>query len=145
MPTPPALLTDESAEGILIATLNRPDKLNALNMATMDLLTEAVLRFRDSPELKVMLIRAEGRYFSAGADLKGGLRKLVRVSEVLGTDPSPYDVRDVYGYRQTGVIDGSAVGEFYATGYRPRVLERFRAMGVDLPDELFRERVWSDA
>ena len=77
--------------------------------------------------------------------LKGGLRKLVRVSEVLGTDPSPYDVRDVYGYRQTGVIDGSAVGEFYATGYRPRVLERFRAMGVDLPDELFRERVWSDA
>ncbi len=77
--------------------------------------------------------------------LKGGLRKLVRVSEVLGTDPSPYDVRDVYGYRQTGVIDGSAVGEFYATGYRPRVLERFRAMGVELPDELFRERVWSDA
>jgi enoyl-CoA hydratase len=71
----PALLTEEQ-DNILIATLNRPDKLNALNMETMDLLTEAVLRFRDTPELRVMLIRATGRYFSAGADLKGGQRKI---------------------------------------------------------------------
>ena len=72
----PALLTEDAGDGILIATLNRPDKLNALNMEVMDLLTEAVLRFRDTPELKVMLIRAEGRYFSAGADMKSGQRKL---------------------------------------------------------------------
>jgi enoyl-CoA hydratase/carnithine racemase len=70
-----ALLTEER-DGILIATLNRPDKLNALNMETMDLLTEAVLRFRDAPDIKVMLIRANGRYFSAGADMKSGQRKL---------------------------------------------------------------------
>ena len=72
----PPLLTEETEDGILIATLNRPDKLNALDMGIMDGLTEAVLRFRDSPALKVMLIRATGRYFSAGADLKGGQRKL---------------------------------------------------------------------
>jgi enoyl-CoA hydratase len=66
----PALLTAEQ-DGILIATLNRPDKLNALNRETMDLLTEAVLHFRDTHELKVMLIRATGRYFCSGADMKG--------------------------------------------------------------------------
>lgn len=71
-----ALLTKETAEGILIATLNRPEKLNALNLDVMDLLTEAVLRFRDTPALKVMLIRSTGRYFSAGADLKSGQRKI---------------------------------------------------------------------
>ncbi len=71
----PALLTSEQ-DGILIATLNRPDKLNAINLETMDLLTEAVLRFRDTAELKVMLIRATGRYFCSGADLKGGQRKI---------------------------------------------------------------------
>ena len=76
--------------------------------------------------------------------LKGGRRKVVRVSEVLGTDPSPYDIRDVFGYRQTGVRDGAAVGEFYSTGYRPRMLDKFRAMGIDLPDKLFQERVWVD-
>lgn len=72
----PALLTQETEDGILIATLNRPDKLNALNIETMDLLTQAVLHFRDTAALKVMLIRATGRYFSAGADLKGGQRKI---------------------------------------------------------------------
>jgi enoyl-CoA hydratase len=68
----PHLLVEETAEGILIATLNRPDKLNAISRQMMDLLTEAVLRFRDTPELKVLLIRATGRYFSSGADLRGG-------------------------------------------------------------------------
>ncbi len=68
--TPP-LLT-QAQDGILIATLNRPDKLNALNREMMELLSNAVLQFRDSHDLKVMLIRANGRYFSSGADLKGG-------------------------------------------------------------------------
>ena len=34
---------------------------------------DAVDRFRDTASLKVMLIRATGRYFSAGADLKEGV------------------------------------------------------------------------
>jgi len=67
----PHLLTEEQ-DGILIATLNRPDKLNALSAETMELFEQAVLRFRNTPELKVMLIRATGRYFCSGADLRGG-------------------------------------------------------------------------
>lgn len=72
----PHLLT-EDVDGVLVATLNRPDKLNAISREMMDLLTEAVLRFRDAPELKVMLIRSTGRYFSAGADLRGGQQKII--------------------------------------------------------------------
>ncbi|MBB5686749.1 enoyl-CoA hydratase/isomerase family protein [Sphingobium boeckii] len=67
----PHLLTEER-DGILIATLNRPDKLNALSAETMSLFEAALHRFRDTPALKVMLVRANGRYFSAGADLKSG-------------------------------------------------------------------------
>ena len=68
----PHLLTEVTDEGILIATLNRPDKLNALSDETMKLFEEALLRFRDTDDIKVMLIRATGRYFCAGADLKQG-------------------------------------------------------------------------
>lgn len=75
----PHLLTEE-VDGILIATLNRPDKLNAISRQMMDLLTQAVLRFRDADELKVMLIRSTGRYFSAGADLKAGNQNVVSPS-----------------------------------------------------------------
>ena len=70
---PHMLITQEGA--ILIATLNRPDKLNALSNELMATFIEAVERFRDTPELKVMLIRATGRYFSAGADLMEGAGK----------------------------------------------------------------------
>ncbi|SFO35339.1 enoyl-CoA hydratase/isomerase family protein [Sphingomonas sp. OK281] len=68
---PPHLLTEDQ-DGILIATLNRPDKLNALSGETMALFETALHRFRDTPALKVMLVRANGRFFSAGADLRGG-------------------------------------------------------------------------
>ena len=67
----PHLLT-EDADGVLIATLNRPDKLNALSAETMALFEVALHRFRDTHDLKVMLVRANGRYFSAGADMRSG-------------------------------------------------------------------------
>ena len=75
----------EEQEGILIATLNRPEKLNALNRQLMRSLGEAVDRFRDTPELKVMLIQANGRYFSAGADLKEGASGESRAAPVTGS------------------------------------------------------------
>src|SRR5262245_41119459 len=87
----PHLLT-EVTDGILIATLNRPDKLNALSRETMDLLTEAVLRFRDSEEIKVMLIRSPGRYCSAGADLRGGNKRVV--SEVVSGSKTARSIRE---------------------------------------------------
>ena len=71
MPEPPHLLTEDDG-AILIATLNRPEKLNALSGDTMRLFEAALHRFRDSPALKVMLVRARGRYFCAGADMRGG-------------------------------------------------------------------------
>jgi enoyl-CoA hydratase/carnithine racemase len=64
----PAMLIEEE-EGILIATLNRPEKLNAINAEMLSIFEAALHRFRDTPALKVLLIRAAGRYFSAGADL----------------------------------------------------------------------------
>jgi enoyl-CoA hydratase len=65
------LVTEEDG-AILIATLNRPEKLNALSGEMMRLFETALHRFRDAPTLKVMLIRAKGRYFCAGADMRGG-------------------------------------------------------------------------
>ncbi len=65
----PHLLVEQK-DGIQITTLNRPDKLNALTGQTMRLFEEALIGFRDNPELKVMLVRATGRYFCAGADLR---------------------------------------------------------------------------
>jgi enoyl-CoA hydratase len=73
----PHLLTEEDGP-ILIATLNRPDKLNALSAQTMSLFEAALHRFRDTPAFKVLLVRASGRYFCAGADLRSGNAEVAR-------------------------------------------------------------------
>jgi enoyl-CoA hydratase len=65
----PHLLIHEEGP-ILITTLNRPEKLNAMTQQMMDLFRDALFRFRDTEEIKVLLIRAKGRYFCAGADLR---------------------------------------------------------------------------
>jgi pilus assembly protein CpaF len=75
------------------------------------------------------------------ARLKGGARRVMRISEIIGLKKHRrYLVRDLFGFRQTGVQDGVAVGEFYATGHLPACLERLQAVGIDLPAELFAER-----
>lgn len=65
----PHMLVDENGS-IIICTLNRPEKLNALDRETLEIFEAALHRFRDTPSLHVMLIRATGRYFCAGADLR---------------------------------------------------------------------------
>jgi pilus assembly protein CpaF len=75
------------------------------------------------------------------ARLKGGARKIVRISEIVGLrQGTHYRVRDIFGFRQTGIHNGVAVGEFYATGHIPSFLPRLNVAGCDLSEELFTER-----
>jgi len=64
-----ALIDYQSAEGIAYITLNRPSKRNALNDEMVTLLKKAFVRGREDPDTKVIVLKAEGRVFSAGVDL----------------------------------------------------------------------------
>ena len=97
-------------------------------------------------DLPVPVVR---QYITAGvrlvahvARLKGGIRRVTRVSEIVGVEDGAYHVEDIFGFRQTGIDDdGMAKGEFYATGYRPACLERMKAAGWELSDRMFEARV----
>jgi pilus assembly protein CpaF len=93
-------------------------------------------------ELPIDVVR---QYIAAGirlvvhlARLKGGVRRVMRVSEIVGVSNGAYQLEDIYGFRQTG-LDASqrAVGEFYATGYRPACADRMEASGLVLAENLF--------
>ncbi len=73
--------------------------------------------------------------------LKGGARKVMRITELTGFRKGRYRVRDIFNFKQTGVRDGVAIGEFHANGHPPRFLERLRASGIELPESLFEKRV----
>lgn len=51
-------------------TLNRPEKRNALNPELVESLTDLFLRAGHDEAVKVVVLRAEGEVFSAGADLE---------------------------------------------------------------------------
>ncbi len=63
---------DYEKEGrIAILTINRPEAMNAMNVQAWRELNEALIDFRDDPELWVGIITATGeKAFCAGADVK---------------------------------------------------------------------------
>jgi pilus assembly protein CpaF len=73
--------------------------------------------------------------------LKGGPRKILRVSEIVGLKRRTYALKDIFGFRQLGVRNGVAHGEFYATGYEPQFMGRLKSAGLELPASVFQDRV----
>jgi len=59
----------EIAAGIGTVTLNRPEKLNALDRVLCDELREALALLTNSDAVRVIVITGAGRAFCAGADL----------------------------------------------------------------------------
>ena len=63
----------EQAEGVAVVTLNRPDAMNSFtSQLSVDLLA-ALENARNDDSVRTVVLTGEGRCFSAGADLKGGL------------------------------------------------------------------------
>ncbi len=59
----------EQSEHVAEVTLNRPDRLNALNMALVDDLRAAATTIAADPQIRAVLLTGAGRAFSSGADL----------------------------------------------------------------------------
>jgi pilus assembly protein CpaF len=74
------------------------------------------------------------------ARLKGGARRVVQISELVGVENGAYVLRDIYQHRLQDVVEGAAVGDFHATGYAPACSGRWRQLGVKLPEGAFDER-----
>jgi enoyl-CoA hydratase len=71
-------LSTELAGSIYIITINRPEKLNALNQSVIRELGEAVSEVYENPLIRAAIITGAGtRAFAAGADIRGfsGLTK----------------------------------------------------------------------
>lgn len=59
----------DDAGGVITLTFTRDHKLNAVTAAMLDVIRQAVTDLRDLSEHRVLVITAEGRYFTAGADI----------------------------------------------------------------------------
>ena len=76
------------------------------------------------------------------ARLPGGIRRLVKISEITGMEGEVMSMHDLFGFKQTGVDENRvAQGYFFASGIRPQCLERLEVSGNAVPNELFERRI----
>ncbi|MGH7878857.1 MAG: enoyl-CoA hydratase, partial [Candidatus Binataceae bacterium] len=109
MSTSEAVVLIEKQEGIATVTLNRPEKLNALNRELRGAFCAAMQALRDDPDVRVVIITGAGRAFCVGMDLRelataqGGLRENAKVSFISVIDDMEVPViAAVNGFAITG-------------------------------------------
>jgi pilus assembly protein CpaF len=100
-------------------------------MAGMDLPVRAI---REQISSAVDLIIQQSR-------LKDGSRKITHITEVAGMEGEVITLQDIFIYKQRGKDDkGKVLGEFIATGIKPKFFEKLENSGVKLPSDLFLSR-----
>ncbi|HEX8879711.1 MAG TPA: CpaF family protein [Candidatus Acidoferrum sp.] len=67
-----------------------------------------------------------------------GTRKVVCVAEITGMEGNIVTMQDIFMYRRRGIREnGEVLGDFVATGVRPKFAERLLVSGIHLPASLF--------
>ena len=74
--------------------------------------------------------------------LQDGTRKVLSIAEVRGIKDDRIDVRDIFLFERLGVTDaGKVQGRFRSSGESPKVLERLKIHGIEIPPSIFDEVV----
>ena len=95
------VLMDKLEGGVMTLTLNRPERLNALNAALVEALSAGVKRAVTDADCRAVLITGAGRGFCAGADLAdramtpGGARPDLGQSLERGLNPIIRAIRNL--------------------------------------------------
>jgi methylglutaconyl-CoA hydratase len=109
-----AVVCRQRAEGITEVVLNRPDKRNAFDDVVIQELIEVFTRLDSDPAIKVVILRSEGKHFSAGADL-GWMRGMADNSHQENLDDSRQlarlmSVLNTLSRPVIGLVQGAAYG-----------------------------------
>jgi pilus assembly protein CpaF len=66
-----------------------------------------------------------------------GSRKLIEFSEVSGMEGNTITTQLIFKFEQRGIENGKVIGDFVATGVRPKFIERLESQGVKIPSSYF--------
>jgi pilus assembly protein CpaF len=67
-----------------------------------------------------------------------GTRKVVNLAEITGMEGEVVSMQDIFAFRKRGVKEnGEVMGDFVATGIRPKFAEKLTVAGIHLPISMF--------
>jgi enoyl-CoA hydratase/carnithine racemase len=100
----------EVRDGVGILTINRPARLNAWAPGMGRIYFDLLEKMAKDPDVRVILLRGEGRAFCAGADM-GGLSDIAGGADVSGArDTRPYWLPLTLGKPIVAAVQGACIG-----------------------------------
>ena len=70
--------------------------------------------------------------------MSDGTRRVTHLSEITGMDEEVVSMQDIFVFEKQGIApNGRVLGQFSATGIRPKFAEKLKASGISLPANLF--------
>ena len=70
--------------------------------------------------------------------MSDGTRKVTSIAELTGMEGNVVTMQDIFVFRKRGIREtGEVIGDFVATGIRPKFTERLAVSGVQLPIAMF--------
>jgi len=93
--TEPVVLVDKDRRGVATVRINRPKVNNAYNGEMIEALIEGVGALGNDPDVRVIVLRGNGRHFQAGADLNwvAGLSDLSEAENIAASQKTTDAVR----------------------------------------------------
>ena len=113
-----------------LTTLHANGPLDALNrletmilMAGMEIPISAIRGYIESAVNVVVNV----------SRLSDGKRKVTSICEITGLKDNNIELKEIFSFKQTGLLDNGEVdGEFVKHKYKPKVLDKIKARGIDL-------------
>lgn len=104
-------------------------RLESMILMTGIGLPEHAMRFMVSSALDVIIQTAR---------LTDGTRKVTSICEVVGMEGEVITLQDIFVFEKRGIDpNGKVLGQFRATGIRPKFADKLEIAGIELPDDLF--------
>jgi pilus assembly protein CpaF len=67
-----------------------------------------------------------------------GRRRVISIAEIVGMEEDTITMQEIFRFRRKGrTDDGTVLGDFEATGVRPKFLEFMGARGIRLDPQMF--------
>jgi pilus assembly protein CpaF len=72
--------------------------------------------------------------------MSDGTRRVTHLTEITGMDEDVVSMQDIFVFEKQGIgPNGRVIGQFSATGIRPKFADRLKASGITLPASLFEQ------